>query len=71
LINILYIWRGFRVSNSPITDADLHYSTRDGNFAVGLWGGESFDGVYREFDYYVSYSLSCAFNPILNLYFSI
>jgi len=54
----LYIWRGFRVSNSPIADADLHYSTRDGNFAVGLWGGEGFDGLYREFDYYVSYKTS-------------
>ena len=54
----LYIWRGFRASNSPIADADFHYSTRNGNFAVGLWGGESFDGVYREFDYYVSYKTS-------------
>ena len=54
----LYIWRGFRVSNSPIADADLHYTTRDGSFAVGLWGGEGFDGTYREFDYYASYTQS-------------
>ncbi|EHQ27850.1 hypothetical protein [Mucilaginibacter paludis] len=54
----LYIWRGFRVSDSPISDADLHFSTRDGKLAIGLWGGESFDGVYKEFDYYISYKTS-------------
>ncbi|MDP9081688.1 MAG: hypothetical protein M3O71_30110 [Bacteroidota bacterium] len=54
-VRSLYIWRGFKVSNSPITDIDMHYATRDGKFAVGFWGGESFTGDYREFDYYVSY----------------
>jgi hypothetical protein len=55
-VRSLYIWRGFRVSNTPITDVDMHYTTRDGSLAVGVWGGEGFDGVYREFDYYVSYT---------------
>ena len=57
-VRSLYIWRGFRVSNTPITDVDMHYTTRDGSLAVGVWGGEGFDGVYREFDYYVSYTKS-------------
>ncbi|WP_428329870.1 hypothetical protein [Mucilaginibacter sp.] len=52
----LYIWRGFRVSNSPIADVDMHYSTRDGSLAIGVWGGEGFNGEYKEFDYYVSYT---------------
>ena len=52
----LYIWRGFRVSNSPITDVDAHFTTRDGSLAIGVWGGEGFTGDYREFDYYVSYA---------------
>lgn len=52
----MYIWRGFRVSNSPITDVDMHYTTRDGSFSAGLWGGAGLNGEYREFDYYVSYA---------------
>lgn len=54
----LYIWRGFRISDSPIADADLHYTTRDGKLAIGFWGGESFEGSYKEFDYYISYKTS-------------
>jgi len=54
-VRSLYIWRGFKVSNAPITDVDMHYTTRDGSFAVGLWGGAGFTGDYKEFDYYVSY----------------
>ena len=52
----MYIWRGFRVSNSPITDVDMRYTTRDGSFSAGLWGGAGLNGEYREFDYYVSYA---------------
>lgn len=51
-----YIWRGFKVSNSPITNADLHYISRNGSFKAGFWGGASFDGTYKEFDYYASYT---------------
>jgi len=52
----LYIWRGFKVSNSPITDVDMHYTTKDGSFAAGIWGGAGLNGQYKEFDYYVSYA---------------
>lgn len=51
----LYLWRGFKVSNSPITDVDMHYTTKDGSFSAGFWGGAGFNGEYKEFDYYVSY----------------
>jgi len=51
----LYLWRGFKVSNSPITNVDMHYTTKDGSFSAGIWGGAGFNGEYKEFDYYVSY----------------
>ncbi|MBB6274880.1 hypothetical protein HDF26_005366 [Pedobacter cryoconitis] len=51
----LYLWRGFKVSTSPITDVDMHYTTRDGSFSAGFWGGAGLNGEYKEFDYYVSY----------------
>lgn len=52
----MYVWRGFRVSNAPISDVDIHYSSRNGNFQAGFWGGAGFDGKYREFDYYMKYT---------------
>lgn len=56
-VRSLYIWRGFKVSNSPITDVDMHYNlTKDKSFAVGVWGGAGFTGDYKEFDYYISYT---------------
>lgn len=52
-----YIWRGFKVSDAPITDVDMHYNiTKDKALRVGVWGGASFTGDYTEFDYYVSYA---------------
>ncbi len=57
-VRSLYLWRGFKVSNAPITDVDLHYATRDGSLAIGVWGGAGFTGEYREFDYYISYAKS-------------
>lgn len=56
-IRSMYIWRGFKVSNAPITDVDMHYNiTKDKALKVGVWGGASFTGDYTEFDYFVSYS---------------
>jgi hypothetical protein len=52
----LYIWRGFKVSDAPISDVDLHYKSKDGSFQAGFWGGASLNGNYKEFDYYVSYT---------------
>ncbi|HJT75399.1 MAG TPA: hypothetical protein VJ720_15290, partial [Chitinophaga sp.] len=52
----IYIWRGFRVSNAPISDIDVHYLSKDGSFQAGFWGGAGFDGTYKEFDYYLKYT---------------
>jgi hypothetical protein len=52
-----YLWRGFRVSDNPIIDADLHYYlTKDKALAIGFWGGTDFAGKYKEFNYYISYT---------------
>jgi hypothetical protein len=52
----LYIWRGFRVSNAPISDVDMHYVSKNGSFQGGFWGGAGWNGQYREFDYYLKYT---------------
>jgi hypothetical protein len=57
-VRSLYLWRGFKVSNAPITDVDMHYNTRNGSFTAGVWGGTGLTGDYKEFDYYVSYTRS-------------
>lgn len=52
----MYTWRGFRVSDSPISDVTLQFNlTKDKSLTAGFWGGASFNGEYKEFDYYVSY----------------
>ena len=53
----MYIWRGFRVSDGPISDVDINIAlTKDKALAIGFWGGTSFNGNYKEFDYYISYT---------------
>lgn len=51
-----YLWRGFRVSSAPISDVDMYYLSKNGHFQAGFWGGASFNGEYKEFDYYVKYT---------------
>lgn len=55
-IKNIYLWRGFRVNNSPMVAADLYYISKDKSFKAGLWGGCGFTGEYKEFDYFVSYT---------------
>jgi hypothetical protein len=53
----IYIWRGFKVSNSPMTNVNMQFNiTKDKSLTAGFWGGGSFNGEYTEFDYYVSYA---------------
>ena len=51
-----YIWRGFRVSRSAIMEAGLGWSSANGHWSAGFWGGYSFNGFYTEFDHYIKYS---------------
>jgi hypothetical protein len=52
----IYIWRGFKVSNSPMTNVNMQFNlTTDKSLTAGFWGAGSFNGEYKEFDYFVSY----------------
>lgn len=53
-----HLWRGLQVTNEALGAIDLHIKDKSNSFAVGLWGGSGFTGVYKEFDYYMSYSRS-------------
>ena len=55
-IKNMHLWRGFRVTDTPMTAADVHFTTKDGKFVAGVWGGTGFTGEYTEFDYYVKYT---------------
>ncbi|TRX62625.1 hypothetical protein FNH22_00595 [Fulvivirga sp. M361] len=52
----MHLWRGFRVTDAPMTGARVHYTSRNGKFDAGFWGGAGFNGDYTEIDYYVSYA---------------
>lgn len=52
----MHLWRGYRVTDSPMTAGDVHYISENGKLKAGLWGGSGFNGDYHEFDYYVSYA---------------
>ncbi|MCL6219726.1 hypothetical protein [Zunongwangia pacifica] len=51
----MHLWKGLHVTDAPMTAADINYTSRNGFFKAGLWGGRGFDGDYTEFDYYVSF----------------
>lgn len=54
-VKTMHLWRGYRVTDAAMSDADLHFITKDKSFKAGFWGGYGFNGNYKEFDYYVSY----------------
>ncbi|MCD8175887.1 MAG: hypothetical protein LUE98_00015 [Tannerellaceae bacterium] len=49
-----HLWRGIQVSNSALAAVDLGFQKN--GFGLGIWTGNSFDGKFREFDYYISYA---------------
>lgn len=51
----MHYWRGYAVSKSPVLAPSVYYQSPNGNWKMGFWGGMSFDGSYREFDYFISY----------------
>ncbi|MFT4204392.1 MAG: hypothetical protein QM610_10845 [Chitinophagaceae bacterium] len=64
-IKSMHLWRGLAVTNSWMVGLDGGVGTRDGKLKAGVWGGYSSNGVYREFDYYATYS------PVKNLTFAL
>jgi len=53
-IKNMHLWRGYKVTQAAMTGVDVHYSSRNGKFSAGIWGGAGFTGEYKEFDYYIS-----------------
>lgn len=54
----MHLWRGLQVADGGVLAADLNVGFLDDGLKVGLWGGTDFTGDYKEFDYYVSYSVA-------------
>ena len=54
----MHLWRGLQVADGGVLAADLHLGLFDDGLRIGLWGGTDFTGDYKEFDYYVSYSVA-------------
>ena len=55
-VKTMHLWKGLRVTDAPVVDVDLNYTSKDGRFKAGLWGGAGVTGYYTEFDYYATYS---------------
>ncbi len=52
----MHLWRGYRVTDEAMTAANVYYTSKNGKFEAGLWGGVGLGGNYTEFDYYISYT---------------
>jgi len=53
-----HLWRGLEVGNGLIFNNDVSLSDNNGHFKVGLWGGMSTDGDYKEADVYFNFNHS-------------
>jgi len=53
-----HLWHGFIVTDGVMSAASLEYKTADKNTTLGLWGGGSFNGEFKEFTYYASHKFS-------------
>lgn len=50
-----YFWRGLTISDVPFVLASANFVSKDGNFKLGARGSNSFNGTYKQFDYFASY----------------
>ena len=51
-----HLWRGLVINGSMTAMGNIHYALdKKRNLTVGLWGGNGFDGEYKEIDYYIQY----------------
>jgi hypothetical protein len=51
-----HLWRGIVISGTMTAMGNIHYALdKKQNLKVGLWGGNGFDGNYKEVDYYIQY----------------
>lgn len=49
-----HLWRGMEVSDGCVLTADAFYTTPNGLFTLGLWGGTNTQGTYKEFNHHLS-----------------
>ncbi len=54
----MHLWRGLQVADGGVLSADMNVGFIKDQLKVGLWGGTDFVGDYKEFDYYISYSIA-------------
>lgn len=54
----MHLWRGLQVADGGVLAADVNVGFFDDGLKVGLWGGTDLTGDYKEFDYYISYSVA-------------
>ncbi|WP_290535483.1 hypothetical protein [Alistipes sp.] len=54
----MHLWRGLQVADGGVLAADVNVGFFKDGLKVGLWGGTDFTGDYKEFDYYLSYSVA-------------
>lgn len=50
-----HLWRGMEVSDGCVLTADAFYTTHNGLFTIGLWGGTNTEGSYKEFNHHLSF----------------
>lgn len=60
----MHTWHGFVVQSGPMFATNMEYTTRNGDFTFGFWGGSSFASSgdpYKEFSIYAVYRFSDRF----------
>ncbi|WP_372755921.1 hypothetical protein [Labilibaculum sp.] len=57
----MHLWHGSVVTSGAMLASSLEYSSLDQKFILGLWGGTSFSGDYKEFSYFAKYQFSSNF----------
>lgn len=55
-VKSMHLWRGYAVTEAAMSALDVAWVNPAKTLKVGVWGGAGFNGVYREFDYYISYN---------------
>lgn len=61
----MHLWHGSVVTPGAMIASAMEYNSTNQKFTVGLWGGASFNGDYKEFSYYTTYRFTTNFNASL------
>ncbi len=61
----MHLWHGSVVTPGIMMASSMEFTSDNEKFVVGLWGGASTDGDYKEFSYYTSYKLASNFSVSL------